>query len=94
MAVQQAGLAGKVFVFGYDGGDQQTSMMLSGENILVGVVAQDPYAQGYSAVKSLALTLTEQANPDAGKITVVPGTYLSVSDLDAVKEWRTDNGLK
>jgi hypothetical protein len=57
-------------------------------------VAQDPYAQGYSAVKSLALTLTEQANPDAGKITVVPGTYLSVSDLDAVKEWRTDNGLK
>jgi simple sugar transport system substrate-binding protein/ribose transport system substrate-binding protein len=94
MAVQQAGLAGKVFVFGYDGGDQQTSMMLSGENILVGLVAQDPYAQGYSAVKSLALTLTEQANPDAGKITVVPGTYLSVSDLDAVKEWRTDNGLK
>jgi simple sugar transport system substrate-binding protein/ribose transport system substrate-binding protein len=94
MAVQQAGLAGKVFVFGYDGGDQQTSMILSGENILVGVVAQDPYAQGYNAVQSLALTLTEQANPDAGKITVVPGTYLSVSDLDAVKEWRTDNGLK
>jgi simple sugar transport system substrate-binding protein/ribose transport system substrate-binding protein len=94
MAVQQAGLAGKVFVFGYDGGDQQTSMMLSGENILVGLVAQDPYAQGYNAVQSLALTLTEQANPDAGKITVVPGTYLSVSDLDAVKEWRTDNGLK
>jgi simple sugar transport system substrate-binding protein/ribose transport system substrate-binding protein len=94
MAVQQAGLAGKVFVFGYDGGDQQTSMMLSGENILVGVVAQDPYAQGYNAVQSLALTLTEQANPDAGKITVVPGTYLSVSDLDGVKKWRTDNGLK
>jgi simple sugar transport system substrate-binding protein/ribose transport system substrate-binding protein len=94
MAVQQAGLAGKVFVFGYDGGDQQTSMMLSGDNILVGVVAQDPYAQGYNAVQSLALTLTEQANPDAGKITVVPGTYLSVSDLDGVKKWRTDNGLK
>ncbi|HET9907575.1 MAG TPA: substrate-binding domain-containing protein [Anaerolineales bacterium] len=94
MAVQQAGLAGKVFVFGYDGGDQQTSMILSGDNILVGVVAQDPYAQGYNAVKSLALTLLDQANADAGKITVVPGTYLSVSDLDAVKTWRTDNGLK
>ena len=94
MAVQQAGLAGKVFVFGYDGGDQQTSMILSGDNILVGVVAQDPYAQGYNAVKSLALTLLEQSNPDAGKITVVPGTYLSVSDTDAVEQWRTDNGLK
>jgi simple sugar transport system substrate-binding protein/ribose transport system substrate-binding protein len=93
MAVQQAGLAGKVFVFGYDGGDQQTSMILSENPILIGLVAQDPYAQGYKAVESLALTLLEQSNPDAGKITVVPGTYLSVSDLDAVKQWRTDNGL-
>ncbi|HLO28450.1 MAG TPA: substrate-binding domain-containing protein, partial [Anaerolineales bacterium] len=94
MAVKQAGLAGKVFVFGYDGGDQQTSMILSSDNILMGVVAQDPYAQGYKAVESLALTLLEQSNPDAGKITVVPGTYLGASDPDAVKKWRTDNGLK
>ncbi len=94
MAVKQAGLAGKVFVFGYDGGDQQTSMMLSGDNILIGVVAQDPYTQGYKAVESLALTLLEQSNPDAGKITVVPGTYLDASKPDAVKQWRTDNGLK
>ena len=94
MAVKQAGLAGKVFVFGYDGGDQQTSMILSGDNILIGVVAQDPYAQGYHAVESLALTLQGQTNPDAGKITVVPGTYLSTSDLDAVRKWRAANGLK
>jgi simple sugar transport system substrate-binding protein/ribose transport system substrate-binding protein len=94
MAVKQAGLQGKVFVFGYDGGDQQTSMILSGDNILIGVVAQDPYAQGYKAVESLALTLLEQSNPDAGKITVVPGTYLSTSDTSGVEQWRTDNGLK
>jgi len=94
MAVQQAGLAGKVFVFGYDGGDQQTSMMLSGDNILVGLVSQDPYTQGYKAVESLFLTLTDQANPDAGKITVVPGTYLSAADPEGVKAWRAANGLK
>lgn len=94
MAVKQAGLAGKVFVFGYDGGDQQTSMMLSGDNILIGLVSQDPYTQGYKAVESLYLTLTDQANPDAGKITVVPGTYLSTSDPEGVKAWRTANGLK
>jgi simple sugar transport system substrate-binding protein/ribose transport system substrate-binding protein len=93
MAVKQAGLQGKVFVFGYDGGDQQTSMILSGDNILIGVVAQDPFAQGYRAVESLALTLTGQPNPDAGKVVVVPGTYLSTSDLEGVKKWRTDNGL-
>ncbi len=88
MAVKQAGLAGKVFVFGYDGGDQQTSMMLSGDNILIGVVAQDPYAQGYKAVESLALTLQGKANPDAGKITVVPGMYLSSTDPAGVNAWR------
>ena len=94
MAVKQAGLAGKVFVFGYDGGDQQTSMMLSGDNILLGVVAQDPYTQGYKAVESLALTLLGEANPDAGKINIVPGMYLGISDLDGIKKWRTANGLK
>jgi len=94
MAVKQAGLQGKVFVFGYDGGDQQTSMILSGDNILIAVVAQDPYTQGFKAVESLALTLLGQPNPDAGKITIVPGTYLSIDDLDAVREWRAANGLE
>ena len=94
MAVKQAGLQGKVFVFGYDGGDQQTSMILSGDNILLAVVAQDPYTQGYKAVESLALTLQGKDNPDAGKITIVPGTYLGIDDLEAVKAWRTANGLK
>ena len=94
MAVKQAGLGGTVYVFGYDGGDQQTSMMLSGDNILIGVVAQDPYTQGYKAVESLALTLQGKTNPDAGKITVVPGTYLSSIDPAGVQKWRADNGLK
>jgi ABC-type sugar transport system substrate-binding protein len=94
MAVKQAGKAGKVFVFGYDGGDQQTSMILSGDNILIAVVAQDPYAQGYKAVESLALTLQGKTNPDAGKITVVPGMYLGADQPDAVKAWRKANGLK
>ena len=93
LAVKQAGLGGKVVVFGYDGGDQQTSMILSGDNILLAVVAQDPYGQGYKAVESLALTLLGEENPDAGKTTIVPGTYLSVTDPDGVNAWRTSNGL-
>ena len=93
MAVQQAGLAGKVFVFGYDGGDQQTSMILSEDNILIGVVSQDPYTQGYKAVESLALTLQGKSNPDKGKITVVPGMYLSSTDPAGVNAWRKANGL-
>ncbi|HTP01818.1 MAG TPA: substrate-binding domain-containing protein, partial [Anaerolineales bacterium] len=93
MAVKQAGLAGKVAVFGYDGSDQLTSMVLSGDNILLGTVAQDPYTQGYMAVEALAKTLNGETVADAGKMTIVPGTYLGVSDLDAVKAWREANGL-
>jgi simple sugar transport system substrate-binding protein/ribose transport system substrate-binding protein len=94
MAVKQAGLAGKVVVFGYDGGDQQTSMILSGDNILIAVVAQDPYGQGYKAVESLALTLLGEPNPDAGKTVIVPGTYLSVTDAAGVNTWRKANGME
>jgi simple sugar transport system substrate-binding protein/ribose transport system substrate-binding protein len=94
MAVKQAGLGGKVAVFGYDGSDQLTSMILSGDNILLGTVAQDPYTQGYKAVEALMLVLSGEAGAERGKMTIVPGTYLGTSDLDAVRQWRADNGLK
>ncbi len=79
-AVKQAGLAGKVFVFGYDGSDQLTSMILSPDNILQGSVAQDPYNMGYKAVEALVNVLEGKTVPDMGKITVVNGTYLGRSD--------------
>jgi simple sugar transport system substrate-binding protein/ribose transport system substrate-binding protein len=93
-AVKQAGKAGKVFVFGYDGSDQLTSMILSADNILQGTVAQDPYNMGYKAVEALVLMLEGKSVPDQGKITIVNGTYLGRADPEAVKAWRTANGLK
>jgi sugar transport system substrate-binding protein len=93
MAVKQAGLAGKVAVFGYDGSDQLTSMVLSGDNILQGVVAQDPYSQGYRAVEALAKAINGEATAEKGVMTIVPGTYLGTSDLPAVNTWREANGL-
>ena len=94
MAVKQAGLAGKVAVFGYDGSDQLTSMILSGDNILQGVVAQDPYSQGYRAVEALVKAIKGETVADMGKMTIVPGTYLGTSDLEAVNTWRKANGLR
>jgi ABC-type sugar transport system substrate-binding protein len=93
-AVKQAGKAGKVFVFGYDGSDQLTSMILDPDNILQGSVAQDPYNMGYKAVEALVLQLEGKTVPDMGKITVVNGTYLGRSDPAGVKAWRAANGLK
>jgi ABC-type sugar transport system substrate-binding protein len=94
MAVKQAGKAGKIFVFGYDGSDQLTSMLLNGDNILQGTVAQDPYSQGYKAVEALVAAIKGTASPDAGKMTIVPGTYLGAADPAGVKAWRQANGLK
>ncbi len=94
LAVQQAGLAGKVFVFGYDGSDQTTSMILDESDILQGVVTQDPYAMGFSAVEALVKTIKGEAVESKGKIVIVSGQYLGRSDAEAVKTWRTSNGLK
>jgi simple sugar transport system substrate-binding protein/ribose transport system substrate-binding protein len=94
MAVQQAGLAGKVFVFGYDGSDQTTSMVLDEANILQGVVTQDPYHMGYNAVEVLIKVINGEDVAGMGEIQIVPGEYLGRSDADAVKAWREANGLK
>ena len=50
-AVKQAGLTGKVAVFGYDGSDQITSMIIGGD--LQAAIAQDPYGQGVAAMTDL-----------------------------------------
>jgi ABC-type sugar transport system substrate-binding protein len=93
MAVQQAGKAGEVFVFGYDGSDQTTSLILDDSNVLQGVVTQDPYNMGYHAVEALMMALQGESLDTLGKITIVPGQYLGRSDPDAVEAWRTANGL-
>ena len=93
-AVKQAGKAGQIYVFGYDGSDQITTMLLDKDNILQGVVTQDPYNIAYKAVESLVQYLTGTPSADMGKNTIVNGTYLDRANPDGVKQWRTDNGLK
>ncbi len=89
-AVKQSGK--KVAVFGYDGSDQLTSMIINGD--LQAVVAQDPYAQGYMAMTDLLGWLGGKPGASVGKLTIAPGVVLSATDKAAVNKWRTDNGLK
>ena len=80
------GKAGKVFVFGYDGSDQLTSMILSADNILQGVGrAGSLHAWATRPSKPWSMSSTGEDVPDKGKITVVNGTYLGRSDPDGVK---------
>jgi len=89
-AVKQSGK--KIPVFGYDGSDQITSMIIN--NDLQAAVAQDPYAQGVMAMTDLVGWLQGKPGPSVGKLTVAPGVVLSGTDKAAVNKWRVDNGLK
>lgn len=53
LAVQSAGLAGQVFVFGTDMNNQMAQMLQADDDILQGVTGQAPYQMGYDAVNTL-----------------------------------------
>jgi ABC-type sugar transport system substrate-binding protein len=90
MAVKQSGK--KIAVFGYDGSDQITSMIINGE--MQAAVAQDPYGQGVAAMTDLVNYLTGKPGASVGKLTIASGLVLSATDKAAVNKWRVDNGLK
>lgn len=80
-------------VFGHDGSDQISSMVLDDSNPLIAVVAQDPYTQGYKAVETLVAAIKgEDVSSTRGVATIVPGTVLSSLDKEAVKTWRVAQG--
>jgi ABC-type sugar transport system substrate-binding protein len=89
-AVKQAGK--NVAVFGFDGSDQLSSMIINGE--LQAVIAQDPYGQGMAAMTDLVNFLEGKPGASVGKLTIAPGLALSATDKAAVNKWRVDNGLK
>ncbi len=92
MAVKQAGLTGKVAVFGFDGSDQLSSMIINGD--MQAVVAQDPYTQGVNAMTDLVNFLTGKPGASVGKATITPGLILSATDKPAVNAWRVSQGMK
>jgi ABC-type sugar transport system substrate-binding protein len=90
MAVKQAGK--KIAVFGFDGSDQISSMIINGE--MQAAIAQDPYGQGVAAMTDLVNYLTGKPGNSVGKLTITPGITLSATDKAAVNAWRKANGLK
>jgi simple sugar transport system substrate-binding protein/ribose transport system substrate-binding protein len=81
MAVKNAGLAGRCFVFGIDTGDQQLAMLRDRDNILQAVTGQDPYTQGYNAMKVLIDAINgKDTSSTKGKTIIVPGLLVSRND--------------
>lgn len=95
MAVQNAGLSDKILVFGHDGSDQISSMILDDSSPLQCVVAQDPYGQGYKSMTALINAIKgEDYSATKGKCEFLDGIVLSNRDKDAVNAWRVDNGFE
>ncbi|MGM9660210.1 MAG: substrate-binding domain-containing protein [Faecousia sp.] len=93
MAVQNASKSEQVMVFGHDGSDQISSMVLDDACPLKAVIAQDPYGQGYKAMTALINAIKgEDYSATKGKTEYLDGIILSSSDKDAVNAWRVDNG--
>lgn len=91
MAVKNAGLAGKSFVYGIDTGDQQISMLKDADNILQAVTGQDPYSMGYKAMEVLIKNLKgEDTSATKGKSEIVPGVLVSRDDPDGIAKFEAD----
>lgn len=91
MAVKNAGLSGKCFVFGIDTGDQQLTMLKDSDNILQAVTGQDPYAMGYDAMETLIKSLKgEDVSATLGKTVIVPGTLVSRDNPDGIASFESD----
>jgi ABC-type sugar transport system substrate-binding protein len=92
MAVTAAGLEDQIMVFGHDGSDQISSMVLDDASPLKAVVAQDPYTMGYQAMSALISVAKGETEATEGTINYIDGIVLSSNDKDAVNAWRVDQG--
>jgi ABC-type sugar transport system substrate-binding protein len=87
MAVKNAGKAGKIFVFGFDGSEQMVQLLKDPADVLQAAIAQDPYGIGVKTMESLVKAINKQDYSDTkAKTTIVPGILLerkNVAGLDA-----------
>ena len=86
-AILQSGMAGKMFSFGYDATEVLTGLLLDDNDILQGVVIQDPYKQGYDSASLLIDYINGTVTEKAGNTTVTPGALLVRSEPEAVQEY-------
>ncbi len=88
MAVKNAGLSGKTFVFGTDAAEQQLAMLRNEDNVLQAVTGQDPYQIGYKTMEVLLKEILGQPSEyEKGKTQIQAGILLSRTDLDGLNSF-------
>jgi len=77
MAVKNAGKAGKIAVFGFDGSEQMVQLLKDPANILQAAIAQDPYMIGVKTMESVVKAINgEDYSATKGQSFIVPGILL------------------
>ena len=84
MAVENAGLAGQVYVFGTDGSEQIVGLLKAENNILQAVTAQDPYQIGYKTVEALVNRLEGKTFEGEGQDNIIAGIPLHRDDVEGL----------
>lgn len=91
MAVENAGKAGEVFVFGTDASEQMVDLLKNKNNILQAVTGQDPYTIGYNTVKDLIASIEGKELEGTKKETnIIPGIPLVRGDDEAINKFMED----
>jgi len=81
MAVKNAGKAGQIVVFGFDGSEQMVQLLKDPANILQAAIAQDPYTIGIKTMESVVKAVNGEDYSDTkGKSFIVPGILLERSN--------------
>jgi len=77
MAVKNAGKAGKIAVFGFDGSEQMVQLLKDPANVLQAAIAQDPYNIGVKTMESVIKAVKgEDYSSTKGQSFIIPGILL------------------
>ena len=90
MAVENAGKAGEIFVFGTDGSEQIVDLLKDDTNILQAVTAQDAFQIGYSTVEALVNTIEGTSFEGEGETNIIPGIPLVRGDTEGLDTYLAD----
>ncbi len=91
MAVKNAGKAGKIFVFGFDGSEQMVQLLKDPADVLQAAIAQDPYGIGVKTMESLVKAINKKDYSDTkGKTQIVPGILLERKNVEGLDAFLAD----
>lgn len=90
MAVENAGLQGKVYVYGSDASEQIIDLLKADNDILQAVTGQDAFEIGYQTVNNLIDTLEGKTIDGEGKTNIIEGIPLQRGDIEGLDTFLED----